>query len=94
MARNRYAGKGTNKRAKSNLSTGRDYTYDKQYQKSPTQKKNRANRDKARLALIREGRVKRGDKKDVDHKRPLKNGGSNGRSNLQVLSQSANRAKK
>lgn len=94
MAANRYAGKGANKRPKSNLSTGRDYTYDKAYQKSPTQKKNRANRDKARLVMIKEGRVRRGDKKDIDHKRSLKNGGSNGRSNLQVLPQSANRAKK
>lgn len=91
--RNRLAGKGKNKRSKSNKATGRDYSYDKEYQKSPVQKKNRAARNKARAAAIRKGSAKRGDNTDVDHVKPLSKGGSrNGKT--RVISRRANRAKK
>ncbi|MBL0333755.1 MAG: HNH endonuclease [Chlorobi bacterium] len=83
-----------NKKPKSNKSTGRDYSYDKEYQKSPTQVANRVKRNQARAEMIKEGRAKVGDGKDVDHKKPLKNGGSNHKSNLRVISKSANRSKK
>lgn len=73
----------------------RQYTkYDLEYQKSPEQVANRVARNKARRQLMAEGKVSKGDGKEVDHKKPLSKGGSNSRSNLQVLSRSANRAKK
>lgn len=93
MADNGYRGK--NSRPKSNKATGRDYTYDKEYQKSPEQVKNRMARNKARQEAIANGQVRKGDRtRDVDHKTPLSKGGSNGKSNRHVISASANRAKK
>lgn len=68
--------------------------YDKRYNARPKQKKNRAKRNAARRELMKAGRVRKGDGKDVDHKRPLSKGGSNKRSNLRVLSASKNRARK
>ena len=93
--RNRFAGKGTNTRPGSNVKTGRDYTYDKEYQKSPEQVANRTARNKARAIMMKEGKVRIGDNKDVDHKKPLKNGGSKtAKSNLRVVPRSVNRARK
>lgn len=69
--------------------------YKKEYQRyhaSEEQKHNRAERNKARRTLEAEGRVHKGDGKDVDHKRPLAKGGSTARSNLRVTSASANRS--
>lgn len=75
-----------------NKSTGRDYKSEyARYQGTDAQKKNRAERNNARRTLMREGKVKKGDGKDVDHKRALRNGGSNGESNLRVLPKSRNR---
>lgn len=70
----------------------RDYRkeYDN-YHSSPEQKKNRALRNAARQKLEDEGKVRKGDGKDVDHKRPLDSGGSNARSNLRVQSRAKNR---
>lgn len=56
------------------------------------EKKKRALRNKARRKLEKEGRVKKGDGKDVDHRTPLRSGGSNKKSNLRVRSRSKNRA--
>ena len=64
----------------------------KNYHSSPEQKKKRAARNKARRMLEKEGRVSKGDGKDVDHVKPLSKGGSTGRSNLRVKSASANRS--
>lgn len=72
----------------------RDYSYDTKYESSPTQRHNRVERDLARRELEKEGVVRKGDKKDVDHKRALSKGGSNRRSNLQAISAHANRSKK
>jgi len=71
----------------------RDYRkeYDT-YHAKPEQKKKRAMRNAARRELQAEGRVSKGDGKEVDHKKPLRAGGSNARSNLQVTSVSKNRA--
>jgi hypothetical protein len=57
-------------------------------------KKRRAQRNKARRMLEREGVVHKGDGKDVVHKKPLSKGGTTTRSNLKVKSASANRSYK
>ena len=69
----------------------RKAAYDKAYNARPEQVKKRAARNKARAELMKEGLVKKGDGKDVDHKVPLDRGGSNDRSNLRVMSQTKNR---
>ena len=69
--------------------------YKKQYEKYDGKedvKKDRAKRNGARRQLEREGKVSKGDGKDVDHKKPLSKGGSNSRSNLRVKSSSANKS--
>jgi 5-methylcytosine-specific restriction endonuclease McrA len=70
----------------------RDYKNEYQsYHAKPEQKKKRAMRNAARRELMAEGRVHKGDGKEVDHKKPLRAGGSNAPSNLRVTSQSKNR---
>lgn len=64
MPRNSLAGKGKNSRPGSNLATGRDYTYDKQYQKSRKRKKYRAQLNKANRKA---GTYGNGDGKDASH---------------------------
>ena len=72
----------------------RDFDYEyKRDQASPQAKKDRAARNKARRQAIREGRVKVGDGKEIDHKKPLSRGGSNARSNKRVVSRHTNRVK-
>lgn len=71
--------------------------YDKEYanyQGTEEQKKNRAQRNKARRMLIKEGVAAKGDGKDVDHIKPMRNGGTSTRSNLRMRSKSANRSDK
>jgi hypothetical protein len=65
--------------------------YDRDYQSTEFQKKRRAARNKARRRLLAEGRVKKGDGKEVDHKNgnPL----DNSKGNLRVVPRSVNRAK-
>lgn len=58
------------------------------YQGTEEQKKRRAVRNAARRELMRQGRVRRGDGKDVDHI----NGLHNAANNLRVLSKSTNRS--
>ena len=55
-------------------------------------KKKRAQRNKARRMLEREGVVHKGDGKDVDHKVPLSKGGKTTKGNLRVKTASANRS--
>ncbi len=57
---------------------------------SPTARKNRALNNAARAKLMKEGKVKKGDGKHVDHKKPLSKGGTNARSNLRVTSAKKN----
>lgn len=61
------------------------------YNAKPEQKKNRAARNKARREAIKNGSAKKGDGKDVGHKKGLAEGGSNAKSNRRVESASANR---
>ena len=66
--------------------------YQKAYNARPSEKKKRAARNKARRKAIRDGKVRKGDNKDIDHKNPLRNGGSTSLSNTRVRSRSANRS--
>lgn len=61
------------------------------YHAKPAQKKQRAERNNARARMEKAGKVHKGDGKDVDHKKPLFNGGGNGTSNLKVTSAHNNR---
>jgi hypothetical protein len=61
------------------------------YHGKPEQIKNRAERVKARRMMEKTGAVTKGDGKDVDHKKPLRSGGTTTKSNLRVRSKSANR---
>lgn len=63
-----------------------------QYGGTEEQKKNRAKRNAARRKLMAEGKVSKGDGKDVSHKRAISKGGSNGKGNLRVESAGANRS--
>jgi hypothetical protein len=62
------------------------------YHAQPEQIKKRGERVKARRLMEKEGAVTKGDNKDVDHKKPLRSGGSTTRSNLRVRSKAANRS--
>lgn len=57
---------------------------------SSERKEQRAARNRARRQLMKEGLVKVGDSKHVNHKQPLSKGGSNSRSNLSVKSAASN----
>lgn len=70
----------------------RDYKKQQAYDGKPSVVKDRAKRNKARRELEAEGKVSKGDGKDVDHKKPLSKGGGTSRSNLRVTSKSANRS--
>ena len=47
------------------------------YQSKPKQRRNNDKRKAARRLMEKEGKVKKGDGKDVAHKKPLAKGGSN-----------------
>ena len=71
----------------------RDYKDEyKKFQSSSPQKKDRAHRNKMRRLLIRLKRVKKNDKKDIDHKDG--NPRNNNIANIRITSISFNRAKK
>jgi hypothetical protein len=65
---------------------------DRGYNATPEMVKKRTMNNQARAMLTKEGKVRKGDGKDVDHKKPLRHGGGNGRSNLRVMEKSRNRA--
>ena len=69
--------------------------YDKEYRDyhaSPEQKKRRAQRNAARRKAMQEGKVRKGDNKEVDHIGANRKGKlDNGR--VRVISKSANRRK-
>jgi hypothetical protein len=70
----------------------RDYKKQQAYDGKPSVVKDRAKRNGARRMLESEGKVFKGDGKDVDHKKPLSKGGGNGKSNLRVTSKTSNRS--
>ena len=66
--------------------------YKKEYKRdhsSPTSKKHRAARNKAR----RESILKKGDSREIDHIKPLSKGGANSKKNTRIVSRSTNRKK-
>lgn len=72
----------------------RDYKKEyREYHGKPEQIKRRDARNKARRMMEKEGRVRKGDGREVDHKVPLSKGGSNSRRNLRVVSRKVNRRK-
>ena len=62
-----------------------------QYQGTEQQKKNRAARNAARAKMMKAGKVRKGDGKDVAHVKAFDKGGSN-KDGLRVESKSANRS--
>ena len=60
------------------------------YHSKPKQKKRRAQRNAARRTMQKQGRVSKGDGKDVHHKDH--NTANNSKSNLSVRSRSSNRS--
>lgn len=67
------------------------------YHGKPSQRKNRSARNKARAEVNKRrkaaGKPKLKRTQEVDHKKPLSKGGSNGRSNTRVVSRRTNRKK-
>ena len=63
----------------------------RKYQSSTKSKKDRASRNKVRRKLMAQGRVRKGDGRDIDHKDG--NPRNNSRKNLRVTSKSYNRGK-
>ena len=77
------------------MTTKRNYAQEyANYDGTEMVKKKRAQRNKARRMLEREGVVHKGDGKDVDHKKPLSKGGTTTRSNLKAVPASKNRSYK
>ena len=62
------------------------------YQGTPEQIKNRAERVKARRMMEKTGAASKGDGKDVDHVKPMRSGGTSVKGNLRMRSKSANRS--
>jgi 5-methylcytosine-specific restriction endonuclease McrA len=61
----------------------------REYHGKQEQIDNRNKRNKARRKM----KLKKGDPREVDHKRPLSKGGGNGKKNLRVTSRKSNRKK-
>jgi hypothetical protein len=69
----------------------RKYGTSAKYQAQPEQVKNRVARNAARRKMMREGKVKKGDSKDVAHVKAFDKGGSNG-DGVRVESAAKNRS--
>lgn len=77
------------------MATKRNYAQEyANYDGTPEIKKRRAERNKARRIMEREGVVHKGDGLDIDHKKPLSKGGTTTRSNLKAVPASKNRSYK
>lgn len=94
MAVSKYKNKikAKNTRPKSNKKTGRSYDYDKKYQSSEEQKKNRASRNAARASVVKSKGKAAVKGKDVDHKNGRPTDNSPG--NLRIQTKKKNRGKK
>ncbi len=73
-----------------------DRDYKKEYARDhagPEERKQRAMRNQARRDAEKEGKVRKGDGKEIDHIKPLAEGGSNAKSNQRVVSRTENRTR-
>lgn len=71
----------------------RDYKREvKEYTSRPDVVKKRTEQNAARREMMKKGLVKKGDGKDVDHKKPLSKGGTNSPKNLRAVPASENRS--
>lgn len=71
----------------------RDYKTEYQkYAGKTAAKKDRAQRNKARRMMVAEGKARKGDGKDVGHKKAIGKGGLSMMYNLQMQSKSKNRS--
>lgn len=68
---------------------GRRYDLERKYEDSPKQVKKREKRNAARAKLSKEGKVSKGDGKDVDHIHGVGRGNSD--QNLRAISEHQNR---
>lgn len=68
-----------------------DSVRQRKYNSSPEQKKRRAERNASRAKMVKAGKAKKGDGKDVDHKNHKTSDKSSG--NLRMMPKSKNRAK-
>ena len=72
----------------------RDYKREYEtYHSKPKAKKERSQRNSARRQAEKDGRVKKGDGLDLDHIKPIRQGGSNSKKNTRVVSKSSNRSR-
>jgi hypothetical protein len=76
------------------MATKRNYSYDKKYESSPEQIKNREARNLARAHAAKKLGKSAIRGKDIDHIKPLSRGGSASDSNTRVRSVSSNRGDK
>ena len=72
-------------------STPHKLAYQKRYNARPEMVKRREANNAARREMIREGRARVGDGKDVAHRTPLDRHGGNSKGNLEVQSRKENR---
>ena len=72
-------------------STKRKLEYQKAYNARPEEVAKRVANNAARREMMKAGKVRVGDGKDVAHKKSLENGGSNAKGNLAVQSREQNR---
>ena len=72
-------------------STKAKLKYQKAYNARPENVNKREKNNAARREAMGKGLVRKGDGKDVDHKKPLRKGGLNVPSNLRVKDRSDNR---
>lgn len=68
----------------------KDSIRQRKYNSKPSSKKDRASRNSARSEAMKDGRVRKGDGKDIDHRNS--NPRDNSKGNTQVMSRSKNRA--
>lgn len=66
--------------------------YQKTYNAKPENVNRRELNNSARREAIRDGKARVGDGKDVDHIKPLDNGGGNTKGNTRVVSEHTNRS--
>lgn len=65
--------------------------FQKEYNSRPEEVAKRVKNNQARAEAIKAGKVKVGDKLDVDHRVPLEDGGGNSPKNLRVVTEKVNR---